>query len=70
MTTLRKLAAILAADAAGYSRLRADDEATTLRSLNTGASAGCLSLQLSIQSAARENALARIAIPRKPIRRG
>ena len=30
----RKLAAILAADAAGYSRLMADDEAATLRSLN------------------------------------
>jgi len=34
MTTHRKLAAILAADAAGYSRLMADDEAATLRSLN------------------------------------
>jgi adenylate cyclase len=30
----RKLAAILSADAAGYSRLMADDEAATLRSLN------------------------------------
>jgi adenylate cyclase len=34
MTTHRKLAAILAADAAGYSRLMADDEAATLRALN------------------------------------
>src|SRR6185295_4510038 len=34
MTTQRKLAAILSADAAGYSRLMADDEAATLRSLN------------------------------------
>ena len=34
MTTRRKLAAILAADAVGYSRLMADDEAATLRSLN------------------------------------
>lgn len=34
MATKRKLAAILAADAAGYSRLMADDEAATLRSLN------------------------------------
>ena len=34
MTTHRKLAALLAADAAGYSRLMADDEAATLRSLN------------------------------------
>ena len=34
MTTHRKLAAILAADAAGYSRLMADDEAETLRALN------------------------------------
>ncbi len=34
MTTHRKLAAILCADAAGYSRLMADDEAATLRSLN------------------------------------
>ncbi len=34
MTTHRKLAAILSADAAGYSRLMADDEAATLRSLN------------------------------------
>ena len=34
MTTQRKLAAILAADAAGYSRLMADDEAATLRALN------------------------------------
>jgi len=31
MTTHRKLAAILSADAAGYSRLMADDEAATLR---------------------------------------
>jgi class 3 adenylate cyclase len=30
----RKLAAILSADAAGYSRLMADDEAETLRALN------------------------------------
>jgi class 3 adenylate cyclase len=35
MTTHRKLAAILVADAAGYSRLMADDEAATLQSLNT-----------------------------------
>jgi adenylate cyclase len=34
MDPKRKLAAILAADAAGYSRLMADDEAATLRSLN------------------------------------
>ena len=34
MTTQRKLAAILSADAAGYSRLMADDEAATLRALN------------------------------------
>ena len=34
MSTHRKLAAILSADAAGYSRLMADDEAATLRSLN------------------------------------
>jgi adenylate cyclase len=34
MITHRKLAAILSADAAGYSRLMADDEAATLRSLN------------------------------------
>ena len=34
MTTHRKLAAILSADAAGYSRLMADDETATLRSLN------------------------------------
>jgi adenylate cyclase len=34
MTTHRKLAAILSADAAGYSRLMADDEAETLRALN------------------------------------
>src|SRR6185436_9327033 len=34
MPTHRKLAAILAADAAGYSRLMADDEAATLRLLN------------------------------------
>ena len=34
MTTRRKLTAILCADAAGYSRLMADDEAATLRSLN------------------------------------
>lgn len=34
MTTHRKLAALLAADVAGYSRLMADDEAATLRSLN------------------------------------
>ena len=34
MTTHRKLAAILSADAAGYSRLMADDEAATLRALN------------------------------------
>src|SRR5882762_1930988 len=34
MTTHRKLSAILSADAAGYSRLMADDEAATLRSLN------------------------------------
>jgi adenylate cyclase len=32
--TKRKLAAILSADAAGYSKLMADDEAATLRSLN------------------------------------
>ena len=30
----RKLAAILSADATAYSRLMADDEAATLRSLN------------------------------------
>ncbi len=34
MPTHRKLAAILSADAAGYSRLMSDDEAATLRSLN------------------------------------
>ena len=34
MTTHRKLSAILCADAAGYSRLMADDEAETLRALN------------------------------------
>ena len=34
MTTQRKLAAILSADAAGYSKLMADDDAATLRSLN------------------------------------
>ena len=34
MTAHRKLAAILSADAAGYSRLMADDEAETLRALN------------------------------------
>jgi hypothetical protein len=34
VTTHRKLAAILAADAASYSRLMADDEAATLRSVN------------------------------------
>ena len=34
MPTRRKLAAILSADATGYSRLMADDEAATLRSLN------------------------------------
>jgi adenylate cyclase len=34
MTTHRKLAAIFSADAAGNSRLMADDEAATLRSLN------------------------------------
>ena len=34
MTTQRKLAAIVSADAAGYSRLMADDEAETLRTLN------------------------------------
>ena len=34
MTTHRKLAAILSADAAGYSRLMADDEGETLRALN------------------------------------
>ena len=34
MDQKRKLAAILAADAAGYSRLMADDEAETLRVLN------------------------------------
>lgn len=34
MTTHRKLAALLSADAAGYSRLMADDEAETLRALN------------------------------------
>ena len=34
MITHRKLAAILSADAVGYSRLMADDEAATLRSLN------------------------------------
>ena len=34
MTNRRKLAAILSADAAGYSRLMADDEAETLRALN------------------------------------
>lgn len=32
----RKLVAILAADVAGYSKLMADDEAATLRSLNEG----------------------------------
>ena len=34
MTTHRKLAAILSADAAGYSRLMADDEAATVQLLN------------------------------------
>ena len=34
MTSHRKLAAILCADAAGYSRLMADDEEATVRSLN------------------------------------
>jgi adenylate cyclase len=34
MTAHRKLSAIFAADAAGYSRLMADDEAETLRALN------------------------------------
>ena len=34
MSTHRKLAAILVADAAGYSRLMADDEVATLQSLN------------------------------------
>ena len=34
MTTHRKLCAILCADAAGYSRLMADDEEATVRSLN------------------------------------
>ena len=34
MPTHRKLSAILSADAAGYSRLMADDEAATLRSVN------------------------------------
>ena len=34
MSQQRKLAAILSADAVGYSRLMADDEAATLRSLN------------------------------------
>jgi adenylate cyclase len=34
VNTKRKLAAILSADAAGYSRLMADDDAATLRSLN------------------------------------
>ena len=34
MSAKRKLAAILAADAASYSKLMADDEAETLRSLN------------------------------------
>ena len=34
MTSQRKLAAILCADAAGYSRLMADDEAATIRALN------------------------------------
>ena len=34
MDNRRKLAAILCADAAGYSRLMADDEAATVRSLN------------------------------------
>ncbi|MFN0314568.1 MAG: hypothetical protein ACKVQA_06000, partial [Burkholderiales bacterium] len=34
MAFRRKLAVILAADAAGYSRLMADDDAATLRSLN------------------------------------
>ena len=34
MNTKRKLAAILSADAAGYSKLMADDDAATLRSLN------------------------------------
>ena len=35
MTTHRKLAAILAADVAGYSRLMADDERATVDTLNT-----------------------------------
>ena len=34
MTSRRKLSAILSADAAGYSRLMADDEAATVRALN------------------------------------
>ena len=34
MSTKRKLATILSADAAGYSKLMADDDAATLRSLN------------------------------------
>lgn len=34
MTTHRKLAAILSADAVGYSKLMANDEGATLRSLN------------------------------------
>lgn len=34
MTTQRKLAAILSADAAGYSRLMDDDEAVAPRSVN------------------------------------
>ena len=34
MPTHRKRAAILSADAVGYSKLMCDDEATTLRSLN------------------------------------
>src|SRR5438034_7044959 len=34
MSSNRKLAAILSADVAGYSRLMADDEAATLRTLN------------------------------------
>jgi adenylate cyclase len=34
MSTHRKLAAILSADVAGYSRLMAGDEVATIRSLN------------------------------------
>jgi adenylate cyclase len=35
MSPKRKLAAVLAADAAGYSRLMADDEPATLRALSS-----------------------------------